>query len=66
MRDQQIALYARHFSHDDIKGLLAFYQSDVGKKAIEVMPTLSREGAAIGERWARTNMSRIMTCWKRD
>lgn len=24
------------------------------------MPTLSREGAAIGERWARTNMSRIM------
>jgi len=40
--------------------MLAFYQSEVGRKAIAMMPDLTREGAAIGEQWARANMPRVM------
>ena len=60
MRDKQIALYARHFTHEDVRALLAFYESDIGKKAISVMPTLSREGSEIGQDWAKANMPRIL------
>jgi hypothetical protein len=60
LKDQQIALYARYFSHDDVKGLLAFYESEIGKKAIAALPNLSRDGADIGERWAKMNMPRVM------
>jgi hypothetical protein len=60
IKDRQIALYAKYFTHDDVKGMLAFYQTDLGKKAIAAMPSLTREGAAIGEQWARTNMSRVL------
>ena len=58
MKDRQIALYAKYFTHDDVKGLLTFYQTDLGRKAIAAMPNLAREGAAIGEQWARANMPR--------
>jgi uncharacterized protein len=33
-----IDLYAKHFTHDDVLGLLEFYGSPVGQKAITVMP----------------------------
>lgn len=60
MRDRQVALYARHFTHEDVRALLAFYQTDVGRKAIAVMPTLAREGSEIGQEWAKANMPRIL------
>jgi hypothetical protein len=60
MKDRQVALYAKYFTHDDVKALLAFYQSDIGKKAIATMPDLTREGSALGQQWARANMSRVI------
>jgi hypothetical protein len=60
IKDRQIALYAKYFTHDDVKGMLAFYQTDLGKKAIAAMPSLTREGAVIGDQWARANMPRVL------
>lgn len=60
IKDRRIALYARYFTHEDVKGLLAFYQSAIGKKAMATMPTLIREGAALGEEWARANLPRMI------
>jgi hypothetical protein len=60
MKDKQIALYARYFTHAEVKGLIAFYESDLGRKTIENMPHLIREGAAIGEEWAKSAMPGVM------
>jgi hypothetical protein len=60
MKDKQIALYARYFTHAEVKGLITFYESDLGRKTIENMPHLLREGAAIGEEWAKRAMPNIM------
>ena len=60
IKDQQIALYAKYFTQADIKGLIAFYESDLGRKAIANMPNLVREGGEIGQRWARDAMPKIM------
>lgn len=53
IKDQQIALYAKYFTHADIKGLIAFYETDLGRKSVANMPSLMREGGEIGQRWAQ-------------
>jgi hypothetical protein len=60
IKNQQVGLYAKYFTHEEVKGLIAFNQSDLGKKAISVMPSLTGEGAAIGERWGQQNMPRVL------
>ena len=59
LTSQIVAIYAKHFSHDDVKGLLAFYGSELGKKTIQVMPVLFQESAAAGQHWAEQHMPRI-------
>jgi hypothetical protein len=60
MKDKQIALYAKYFTHAEVKGLITFYESDLGRKTIANMPDLLREGAAIGEEWAKSAMPGVM------
>jgi hypothetical protein len=60
IKDKQIALYAKYFTREDVKGMLAFYESDLGKKTIAVMPSLTREAALIGQQWAEANMPRVL------
>ena len=54
-----VNMYAKHFTHEEIKGLLAFYATDLGRKAITEMPALAQESAAAGQAWAIANMPRI-------
>ena len=55
-----VDLYIKHFTHDDVRMLLDFYGSPVGRKAIQVLPVLTRESAAVGQKWAEAHMPRIM------
>lgn len=43
-------IYARHFTHDDVRGMIAFYETPVGKKVVGVMPNLTQEGMQAGQR----------------
>jgi hypothetical protein len=60
MKDRLVALYAKYFTHAEVKGLIAFYESDLGRKAITNMPDLMREGSAIGEEWAKGAMPKML------
>lgn len=60
IKDKQIALYAKYFTHADVKGLIAFYETDLGKKTIANMPNLMREGGAIGQEWAEGAMPGVI------
>jgi hypothetical protein len=51
--DLTVELYHKYFTHGEIKELLRFYQSPVGKKAGELAPVMSREGFLIGQRWGK-------------
>jgi len=42
MRDSP-AVYARHFTADELRAMLAFYKSPVGQKALDTMPTVMTE-----------------------
>jgi hypothetical protein len=55
-----VPLYAKHFTHGEVQGLLAFYATELGRKAVREMPALTQEGAAIGQQWAAEKMPRVL------
>jgi len=61
INEQLVAIYAKHFTQEDVRGLLTFYSSDLGKKLVAAMPAVFQESAAAGQQWAQTQMPRIAT-----
>lgn len=53
MIDRVVPVYHKHFSHEEIRELLAFYQTAIGRKAIDVLPSVVGESTAIGQAWGR-------------
>lgn len=49
--DQIVPLYHRYFTWAEIGALLAFYQTEVGRKSIQVMPQLLQESMQMGGKW---------------
>jgi hypothetical protein len=43
--------YEKHFTHDEIKELIKFYESPVGKKMIAVQPQVMQESMVAGQKW---------------
>jgi hypothetical protein len=49
-----VPIYDKHFTHQEIKGLLAFYRTELGQKMIRVTPFLLRESRAAGLQWGQS------------
>ena len=47
-------LYKKHFTLAELKKIVAFYQSDAGKKAASVLPSLSQEAMQITQQHMAT------------
>ena len=52
--DQVTPIYGKYLSHQEIKELLAFYRTPLGRKTIQVLPTILRESMVAGERWGQS------------
>ena len=59
LRQKMVEIHMKHFTHGEVKVLLEFYSTPVGRKAIAAMPLAAQEGAAAGQEWASANMGRI-------
>lgn len=44
-------IYAKHYTHDDIQKLIAFYETDIGQKSIQVTPLIMQESQLVGQQW---------------
>ncbi len=51
LEEGYVQLYDRNFTAAEIRGMLAFYESPIGKRFVEVQPALMREGMAMGQEW---------------
>jgi len=49
--DELVPIYHRHFSHSEIKELIAFYRSDIGQKALREFPGVAAESNQLGSQW---------------
>lgn len=52
--EQMLPVFNKYLTHDEIRGLIGFYSTPLGKKAISVMPMMAQEGMQIGQRWAQS------------
>lgn len=52
--DMVVPIYAKHFNHKDIKGLLEFYQTDLGKKTIKIWPLIIQESMILAQDWSKS------------
>jgi len=50
--DSTARIYASHFTEDELKGLLTFYQSPLGRKALEEEPKTMNESMIFAATWA--------------
>lgn len=51
--------YEKHFTHAEIRELLAFYETPLGKKLIKTQPVIMQECMIAGQEWGRKLGERI-------
>lgn len=51
LENEMVAIYDRHFSTEDLRAVLAFYKTETGRRVLERMPLVMKEGAAAGQQW---------------
>ena len=51
--DRVIPIYDRHYTHNEIRALIKFYESPLGKKMASIRPEITREGIVVAEQWVR-------------
>lgn len=57
--DLVVPIYEKHLTHEDIRGMLSFYESPLGRKLIEVTPAITQESMTAGQQWGLEIAKRI-------
>jgi hypothetical protein len=48
-----VPIYDKYLTHDDIKGLIEFFETPVGRKFIQVQPKIMQESMIVGQQWGQ-------------
>lgn len=54
-----VPVYAKHFTESEIKELIAFYKTPIGKKLVEKLPVITQESYGIGEAWGKALSEKV-------
>jgi hypothetical protein len=52
--DKIADLYQKYFTHEEIKAVIAFYQTKTGRKLVAVLPQLMAESMIAGQEWGNS------------
>ena len=66
LEESIIPIYLKNFSANDIKHLIAFYESPFGRKVTKVMPVIMQESSEVGMNWGQGVVTRVATKWRKD
>jgi len=61
MVELMIPVYDRHLTHDEIQGLIQFYQTPLGKRLLETLPQITKDSMAAMIPWAREVTEKVMS-----
>ncbi|HVW24902.1 MAG TPA: DUF2059 domain-containing protein [Polyangiaceae bacterium] len=59
LQEDFTAIYMKAFTENEFKQLLAFYKTPVGRKALQQMPALMEQGAALGLKRVQDHMTEL-------
>ena len=54
LEEKMIDIYHQNLSDTEIRELLAFYSSDIGRKVIRVMPAMAAQSMQAGQQWGES------------
>jgi hypothetical protein len=54
-----VPIYDKHYTHDEIRQLISFYESPLGRKMISVIPSIAQESFDTGVAHARIVLQRF-------
>jgi len=58
--DLTYPIWDKHFTHDEIRELIRFYQSPVGQKILRETPAIQQESLVAGQKWSNALVDRIL------
>jgi len=53
-------IWDKHFTHQEVRDLIHFYQSPTGQKIIRETPAIQRESLVAGQKWGNQIVDRIV------
>ena len=59
LKDDMTKIYMAEFTEPEMKELIAFYQTPVGKKTVQRMPALMAKGAEMGQRRVQEHLPEL-------
>jgi len=60
IRERIISVYDKYLSHDDIKALIAFFQTPAGQAFVKMNPQIIEESTKIAMEWGNANAINII------
>jgi hypothetical protein len=54
-----VPIYDRHFSHDEVKAIIAFYESPAGRKLVSKLPEITQDSMGVGQAWGQKLGARV-------
>jgi hypothetical protein len=55
-----VPVYDKHFSNDEIEGMIAFYETPLGKKLVSVLPEIMTESATAGDKYGQQIATKVI------
>ncbi|MFA6947137.1 MAG: DUF2059 domain-containing protein [Pedobacter sp.] len=59
LNKQLIPVYKKHFTQEEVKAIVAFYETPAGKKLAEKTPMVTMESMQLSQTWAMSLMGKI-------
>jgi uncharacterized protein len=56
-----VPIYEKHLTHEDVRGLIAFYETPLGRKVTDVLPAIAQESMEAGQRWGLEIAQKVQT-----
>ncbi len=54
-----IPIYTKHYTREDLVGLIEFYQSPLGQRLIKANPAIMQESMAVGMAWGQQKAAEV-------
>lgn len=58
--DLIIPIYSKHYTQEELNGLVAFYESPLGQKVTAELPQIAQESMAAGQQWGQQKAQEII------
>lgn len=58
--EEMVKIYMEEFTHNEVKELLKFYETPIGKKMASKTPALTQKGMLAGSKWGQEKLAPII------